>query len=136
MNFFGYGYDNHTRYNQQESLQVSKMKVTQLQDQALSNDTMCRVLTLAEKYAIGQNDKYASYNLSSAEGEDLLRLLVREIEIFRLSYEDYVEEYESYDFPGNQSKNQIIDDVESWKNEVDVKDRKYYDILIQILKLK
>lgn len=66
---------------------------------------MCRVLTLGEKYALGINEKYGAYNMSSATGKDLLRLFIREIEIFRLSYEDYVEEHGEYKFPEIYLKN-------------------------------
>ena len=73
------------RRNFQEQQYISKQEVAQIQDLELSIDTMCRVLTLAEKYALGYNEKYGAYNMSSAKGEDLLRLFVREIEIYTIA---------------------------------------------------
>jgi len=114
-------------FQQQQNL--TKQEIAQIQDAELSNDTMCRVLTLGEKYALGKNEKYGAYNMSNSTGEDLLRLFVREIEIFRLSYEDFVEEHGEYKFPRNLSKNEILQDINSWKNEVEKENIKYYDIL-------
>lgn len=94
---------------------------------------MCRVLTLGEKYALGINEKYGAYNMSSATGEDLLRLFVREIEIFRLSYEDYVEEHGEYKFPRNLSKKQIQDDITKWEKNVSKENVKYYQALSDII---
>ena len=74
-------------------LMFSKHEIVKIQDSELSNDTMWGVLTLDEKYALGWNYNYGEYNISSSNDEDLLRLFVREIEIFRLSYQYYVEEY-------------------------------------------
>ena len=114
-------------YQQQQNL--TKQEIAQIQDLELSNDTMCRVLTLGEKYALEKNEKYGAYNMSNATGEDLLRLFVREIEIFRLSFEDYVEEHGEYKFPRNLSKVEILQDINRWKNEVEKENMKYYEVL-------
>lgn len=117
----------------QQQVMVNKQEIKRIQDIELSNDTMCRVLALAEKYALGYNDKYGAYNLSRANNEDLLRLFVREIEIFRLSYEDIFEEYGQYQFPNNLPKIQIINDIKNWASNVSPDNgKKYYDILLQI----
>jgi hypothetical protein len=121
------------RGNFQEQQYISKQEVAQIQDLELSIDTMCRVLTLAEKYALGYNEKYGAYNMSSAKGEDLLRLFVREIEIFRLSYEDYVEEYKEYKFPRNLSKGQILKDIENWAKVAHEESIIYYNALANII---
>ena len=125
-----YGRDNY--YYQNQEL-VNRQEVEQIQDLELSNDTMCRVLTLGEKYALGFNEKYGAYNMSSATGDDLLRLFVREIEIFRLSYEDYVEEHGEYKFPRNLSKKQIQDDIIKWGKNVPKENVKYYQALSNII---
>lgn len=132
-----YGYDNNAydpydnRHYKQST--VSKQEIAQIQDLELSNDTMCRVLTLGEKYALGQNITFGAYNMSSATGEDLLRLFVREIEIFRLSYQDYVEEHGEYKFPKNLSKSQILSEIKTWTQCVDPEVVKYYFCLIDII---
>jgi len=120
-------------YQDQRQLMANKQDIKKIQDIELSNDTMCRVLALAEKYALGHNDKYGAYNLSKATNEDLLRLFVREIEIFRLSYENIYEEYGEYHFPNNLPRNQIMNDIKSWAFNVPAENgKKYYDILLQI----
>lgn len=117
----------------QKQLMANKQDIKKIQDIELSNDTMCRVLALAEKYALGHNAKYGAYNLSKATNEDLLRLFVREIEIFRLSYENICEEYGEYHFPNNLSKSQIMNDIRNWAIYVPAENgKKYYDILLQI----
>lgn len=117
----------------QQQQYISKQEIEQIQDLELSLDTMCRVLTLGEKYALGFNEKYGAYNMSSATGEDLLRLFVREIEIFRLSYEDYVEEHGEYKFPANLSKKQILEDIDKWKKKANEESIIYFKALIDII---
>lgn len=119
--------------NFQQQQFVSKQEVEQIQDLELSIDTMCRVLTLGEKYAFGFNEKYGAYNMSSASGEDLLRLFVREIEIFRLSYEDYVEEHGEYKFPRNLSKKQILEDISKWAQTAPEQSIIYYKALADVI---
>ena len=117
----------------QQQVMANKQDIKKIQDIELSNDTMCRVLTLAEKYALGHNVKYGAYNLSKANNEDLLRLFVREIEIFRLSYENIIEEYGEYHFPNNLPKIQIVNDIKNWSLYLSTdNEKKYYDILLQI----
>ena len=130
-NEYGKGYGN--TYGSQQQKMISKQEIQQAQDIELSNDTMCRVLTLAEKYALGENKKYGAYNMSSAYGEDLLRLFVREIEIFRLSYENMMEEYREFKFPKNLSKSQILQDISAWVKYVPDESRIYYKYLCDIL---
>ncbi len=120
-------------YNAQQQKLASKQEVIQAQDIELSNDTMCRVLTLAEKYALGENKKYGAYNMSSAYGENLLRLFVREIEIFRLSFENIIDEYKEYKFPKNLTKSQILQDINSWDRYVPDESKKYYKYLSDII---
>ena len=87
MSFNNYGsniynhpnnYSNNYPYDNRNYAQasVTKQEIAQIQDLELSIDTMCRVLTLGEKYALGQNVNFGAYNLSSATGDDLLRLFV------------------------------------------------------------
>lgn len=112
---------------------VTKQEIAQIQDQELSIDTMCRVLTLGEKYALGQNLNFGAYNLSTATGDDLLRLFVREIEIFRLSYQDNVEEYGQYKFPKNLPKQAILDEIKNWEMNVPQENRKFYRYLYNLI---
>ena len=128
----GYGYDNYYGKNSTQDM-LSRHEITQIQDAELSNDTMCRVLTLGEKYALGQNVKYGSYNMSSATGDDLLRLFVREIEIFRLSYQDFVEEHGEYKFPRNLSKKEIKEDIKNWINNAPEESYQYFTALEDII---
>lgn len=136
---FGGGYENVSNkvydntYNSQQLKMVSKQEIKQIQDIELSNDTMCRVLTLAEKYALKVNKKYGAYNMSSACGEDLLRLFVREIEIFRLSYENMIEVYKEFRFPYNLTKSEILQDINNWSKYVSEENRIYYKNLYDIV---
>ena len=127
--FSNYSYDN--RNFVQAS--VTKQEIAQIQDQELSIDTMCRVLTLGEKYALGQNLNFGAYNMSTATGDDLLRLFVREIEIFRLSYQDFVEEYGQYKFPKNLPKQAILNEIRNWEMNVPQENRKYYHCLYNLI---
>lgn len=132
-----YGYDNNA-YGYYENRQykqstVSKQEIAQIQDLELSNDTMCRVLTLGEKYALGQNVNFGAYNMSTAIGDDLLRLFVREIEIFRLSYQDYVEEHGDYKFPKNLSKSRILSEIKLWGECVGDEAKRFYNNLADII---
>ena len=121
-NFYNHpnNYSNNYPYDNRNYAQasVTKQEIAQIQDLELSIDTMCRVLTLGEKYALGQNVNFGAYNLSSATGDDLLRLFVREIEIFRLSYKDYVEEHGNYKFPKNLPKHVILEEIKNWAMNV------------------
>jgi hypothetical protein len=112
---------------------VSKQEIAQIQDQELSIDTMCRVLTLGEKYALGQNLNFGAYNMSTATGDDLLRLFVREIEIFRLSYQDFVEEYGQYKFPKNLPKQAILEEIKNWEMNVPQESKKFYRCLYNLI---
>ncbi len=47
-----------------------------------------KVLGLAEKYALGENIIYGYYNMTSAYGEELLSLFIKEIELLRISYKN------------------------------------------------
>lgn len=125
------GHENNRKM--QSKILLSKQEIAQIQDTELSNDTMCRVLTLGEKFACCENIKYGAYNMSSATGFDLLRLFVREIEIFRLSYQDYIEEYKTYSFPKNLSKNEILADIKSWMKLVEPEYVKYYRCLYDLI---
>ncbi len=124
--------NNENKYNTQSML--NKQEIIKIQDSELSNDTMCRVLTLGEKYALGENYKYGAYNMSTATDDDLLRLFVREIEIFRLSYQDFVEEHNcEYKFPKNLSKTDIINDINKWISFAPKESYQYYLALKDIL---
>ena len=128
-------YSNNYPYDNRNYAQasVTKQEIAQIQDLELSIDTMCRVLTLGEKYALGQNVNFGAYNLSSATGDDLLRLFVREIEIFRLSYQDYVEEHGNYKFPKNLPKHVILEEIKNWAMNVPQENRKYYTCLYNLI---
>jgi len=134
-NYYNRGYSNNYPYDGGKYAQayVSKQEVAQAQDMELSIDTMCRVLTLGEKYALGQNVNFGAYNLSSATGDDLLRLFVREIEIFRLSYQDYVEEHGPYKFPKNLPKQVILEEIKNWAMNVPKENQKYYSCLYDLI---
>ena len=136
-NFYNHpnNYSNNYPYDNRNYAQasVTKQEIAQIQDLELSIDTMCRVLTLGEKYALGQNVNFGAYNLSSATGDDLLRLFVREIEIFRLSYQDYVEEHGNYKFPKNLPKHVILEEIKNWAMNVPQENRKYYTCLYNLI---
>jgi len=51
---------------------------------------------------------------------------------FSLSYKDFINKYENYDYPENLSKEEILKYLNEWKSYVDVEEQKFYDTIIKI----
>ena len=112
---------------------ISKQNEIQIQNLKLCYDTLVRVLAFGEKYALSKNVKFEAYNLSSDTSDDLLILFVREIEIFRLYYQDYVEKYGKFDFPNNLPKKEMLKEIINWEIYVPQENRKYYTCLYNLV---
>ena len=92
------------------------------QERYLCGEILCRVLGLAEKYALGKNKIYNYYNMSSAYGEELLPSLIMQIELLRLSSKKII-------FP----KSQVLEEINNWEKLVPLKSKKYYKNLSEII---
>ena len=129
-----------------EQQQLNKQEIVQIQDQQFSNDIMARLLSVSENYAlrskgdtldeIREKEIFGYYDtFDSGKEKSLSELklqLMFEIEVFRLSYEDFINKYEKYNFPENLSKEEILKNLNEWKNYVKDEDKKYYDVIIRI----
>ena len=129
-----------------EQQQLNKQEIVQIQDQQFSNDIMARLLSVSENYAlrskgdsldeIREKEIFGYYDTFESGKEkplsELKLQLMFEIEVFRLSYEDFINKYEKYNFPENLTKEEILKNLNEWKNYVKDEDKKYYDVIIRI----
>ena len=133
-----------SRVYMKEQKQISKQVVTMQQDQALSNDIFARLLSVAENYAMRskKNNKYHheqfgyydTFNSGKTKNlNELKSQFLFEIEIFKISYQDFCKNYNNYQFPNNYDKNKAISFLKNLSEMVDKCDKKYYDSIIQIL---
>ena len=97
------------------------------QDQEYSNDTMCRLLSVAESYSLrvgGKNFQQMFKAYDSFEGgkvksiHDLRKQFLLEIEIFKESYDFFVKNYRNYSFPQNLSLSDVKNFVTIWQNNI------------------
>ena len=126
----------------QKKIQLNKQKVKQKQDQKHSNETMARMLSSAEIYAIRMGcptkTKYQFYDhFDNGFSKDIYELkleLIFEIEMFRNSYNDFINyHHKEYSFPSNSDKESVIQDIKLWGKYVQDDDKKYYQAMIDIL---
>jgi hypothetical protein len=129
-----------------EQQQLNKQEIVQIQDQQFSNDIMARLLSVSENYAlrskgdsldeIREKEIFGHYDTFESGKEktlpELKLQLMFEIEVFRFSYEDFINKYEKYSFPENLTKKEILKNLNEWKNYVKDEDKKYYDAIIKI----
>ena len=129
-----------------EQQQLNKQEISQIQDQQFSNDIMARLLSVAENYAlrskgvsldeIREKEIFGYYDTFESGKEkslpELKLQLMFEIEVFRFSYEDFINKYQNYNFPENLSKEDILKNLNEWKNYVINEDKKFYDAIIKI----
>jgi len=126
---------------EQNQTQINKQKVKQKQDQKHSNETMARMLSSAEIYAIRMGcpakTKYQFYDhFDNGFSKDIYELkseLIFEIEIFRNSYKDFVNNNKEYIFPSNSNKKSVLQDISLWGKYVNNEDKKYYQAMYDIL---
>ena len=122
-----------------KNLQLERESVIQKKEQFFSNDIMCKMLSAAENYynlSMNKNSHIFDYYSCEQSKENSKRHLLKEIEIFKHSYENFHDKYSNYDFPSNLNKNEIKEIVENWKNEFKNKnnqDYKYYESILSII---
>ena len=123
-------YNNLLNYNQSlnHKNQVQMQDTLKLEEQAYSNEILCRMLSAAECYYNRlmhiENEReifgyYNAFNLGNIkEKEKLKKQLLNAIELFKNSYEDYSYNYEKYDFPDNLPKSDIEQLIKKWRNNL------------------
>ena len=128
---------------------AQKQDILQAQNQALSNEILCKLLSAAEIYHnrtfdIKEKEIFGYYNtLNSGHTKSMLNLkkqLLNQYELFKNSYEGYTLDYEYYDFPDNLKEDSIIEIVRKWEkdfkkcNDKNIKnDAKYYRGIIHLI---
>ena len=152
---YGYGnwngnWNGNSRLNHsyiKEQKQISKQTVTMHQDQALSNDIFARLLSVAENYAMRTkkntkssqkyNEQFGYYDtFNSGKNKNLNELKTQflfEIEVFKISYQDFCKNYKNYQYPNNYDKSKTISFLNKLSQMVNESDKKYYDSIIQLL---
>ena len=130
--------------------QMAQMQDTlKLEEQAFSNDILCRMLSAAECYhnrlldLHNQPEIFGYYNGfnsgNTKNTEKLKKQFLHEIELFKSSMEDYYDNYKKYDFPNNLSEKEVINIVKGWKNNIEINqgvrsEAKYFESVIQLLR--
>ena len=120
--------------------QKYKSKQVQKSDQNFSNIIMLNCLADLENLAIfcgykGQKifDYYSGFTPKD-KIKDLVDDVVIQLEIFRASHSNYISNYCNYDFPGNLTKEQIIQIISEWKKFIpDNNIKVFYDEIIHYL---
>ena len=120
--------------------QKYKSKQVQKSDQNFSNIIMLNCLAALENLAIfcgykGQKifDYYSGFTPKD-KIKDLVDDVVIQLEIFRASHSNYISNYCNYDFPGNLTKEQIIQIISEWKKFIpDNNIKVFYDEIIHYL---
>ena len=131
-----------------EQLQINKkaQRAQQLMDQNNSNKLLVLLLSTAENLAAKTNKNIKrvyykhdfGHSFESKDKNRLLLQLIEQIELFFSSYKRYFKDYQCYDFPYDEnkknglSKNEIIKDLNYWKNNVKKEYKKYYQAIIDI----
>lgn len=108
--------------------------------QGFSHDILFRLLSTAESYALGSENRdnqfkgYEYFNSSLKSKRKLKEQFLIQTDTFKNSYTFFCYDHEKYDFPSNLSKEMIIKLMEYWKNCVeDIKDKEPYDKTIRLL---
>jgi hypothetical protein len=126
----------------QRQIQLNQQKL----DQAYSYGVMGNIFSALEWYAYrlsGETPKdlrFNNYNnFNSGNKKDLTQLknqIITQIEIFKFSYLIYKKDHKKYEFPQNLTENDIIKEIEKWKNLIKNKspeNLKYYDSILKII---
>ena len=146
MSYTGEKY-NEINYRKTQS-QLQFQSTLKLEEQAYSNEILCRMLSTAECYFYRVINKspereifgyYNGFNSGNTKSlEHLKKQLLNEIEIFKCSYEDYIYHYDKYDFPINLTMENILNVINQWKYYLiryqKDKEIKYYDSICELIK--
>lgn len=135
-------YDNKIKeINIQKTILLDKQKIIQAQDLELLNDNLGRALCSLECFANRQSGKqlsntfnyYNLFNLGNTQDlNELQKKAFIQTHIFKLAYEDYVKNYKEYTLPENIDKNEIINHLTNWMDNVSDKDKFIYEGMINI----
>ena len=136
----------------QNQIQIQKQDITQAQNQAFSNEILCRLLSSAECYhhrnfenkikKKKMGEIFSYYNTLNSGNEKtiehLKKQLLNQFEIFKSSFENYREEYEEYNFPDNLDPEFIKYLLKEWKEDFEKdnklkEDAKYYEGIIKLI---
>ena len=136
----------------QNQIQIQKQDITQAQNQAFSNEILCRLLSSAECYhhrnfenkikKKKMGEIFSYYNTLNSGNEKsiehLKKQLLNQFEIFKSSFENYREEYEEYNFPDNLDPEFIKYLLKDWKEDFEKdnklkEDAKYYEGIIKLI---
>ena len=63
----------------------------------------------------------------------LIKKVTLQLELFRVSHNEYISNYHTYDFPNNLTKDKIVDCIEKWKKFVPYENHFYFDELIRYI---
>ena len=152
-NFYTNNYYPQNERNEQEygktKYHIQMQDTLKLEEQAFSNDILCRMLSAAECYhnrLLGLHNQqeifgyYNGFNSGNTKNtEKLKKQFLHEIELFKSSMEDYYDNYKKYDFPNNLSEKEVINIVKGWKNNIEINqgvrsEAKYFESVIQLLR--
>ena len=127
--------------NIQTIILLDKQKLLQAQDLELLNDNLGRALSSLECYANRQSGKQLSntfnyYNLlnlgNTQNLNELQKKALVQTHIFKLAYEDYINNYKEYTLPENIGLDEIINHLIIWMNNVSDKDKFIYQGMINV----
>ena len=132
-NFYTNNYYPQNERNAQEygktKYHIQMQDTLKLEEQAFSNDILCRMLSAAECYhnrlldLHNQQEIFGYYNGfnsgNTKNTEKLKKQLLHEIEVFKTSMEDYYDNYKKYDFPNNLPKSKVKEILIKWKSDLE-----------------
>ena len=110
---------------------LNKQKLTQKQDQKLSNKTLCELLSSAEMIAVKKSNNmikrdFAAYDhFDTGEIKSIPELkieLFTRITLFNRSYKSYIRDHGEYKFPKNLNLQTIKNYIEYWERYVQEKE--------------
>ena len=143
-------YQNNNYYNRNDLYQNQIQDTLKLEEQAFSNEILCRMLSAAECYfnrIMGKKNAkeiFSYYNgLNSGNTKNLEQLkkqFLHQIELFKNSIEDYYYNYQTYNFPNNLPKEIIENYIYYWITEIEKnptfkKESNYYKGILNIINL-
>ena len=143
-------YQNNNYYNRNDLYQNQIQDTLKLEEQAFSNEILCRMLSAAECYfnrIMGKKNAkeiFSYYNgLNSGNTKNLEQLkkqFLHQIELFKNSIEDYYYNYQTYNFPNNLPKEIIEKYIYYWITEIEKnptfkKESNYYKGILNIINL-
>ena len=153
-NFYTNNYYPQNERNDQEygktKYHIQMQDTLKLEEQAFSNDILCRMLSAAECYhnrlldLHNQQEIFGYYNGfnsgNTKNTEKLKKQLLHEIEVFKTSMEDYYDNYKKYDFPNNLPKSKVKEILIKWKSDLENQknpqisdEAKYYDGILNLI---